>query len=173
MHLSLLLFLQRGPPRFNWVLMESKSPLSLQPELDRLIPPQSAPGFTGCMENSHSAQSGRETRWWVRLVGARRYPLSLDNSRRGTPGEKLSPGSALHAVGKALESHRLSVHPASSLGLLSPVGHICILTGKYSRFWIHMGMKHVNKWNRKRIKEVFKRFFLASMEKKGNNELWW
>lgn len=35
-----------------------------------------------------------------------------------------------------------------------------------------MGMKHVNKWNRKRIKEVFKRFFLASMEKKGNNELW-
>lgn len=45
-HLSLLLFLQRGPPRFNWVLMESKSPLPLQPlELDMLIPPQSALGF--------------------------------------------------------------------------------------------------------------------------------
>ena len=62
-HLSLLLFLQRGPPRFNWVLMESKSPLSLQPlELDRLIPPQKSFFFflQGHMKNSHSAQSGHE-----------------------------------------------------------------------------------------------------------------
>lgn len=108
--------------------------------------------FTGWIKNSHPAR----TCWWVRWVmGAGLCPLSPDNGRWGTPGEKLSPGSTLIAVGKALESHRLSVHSASSQGLLFPVGHICILTGKYSRFWIHMDMKHVNKQNRKGIKEAF------------------
>lgn len=48
----------------------------------------------------------------------------------------------------------LSTQPAL-WGYYSQWALICILTGKYSRFRMHMGMKHVNKWNRKRIKEVF------------------
>lgn len=54
--------------------------------------------------------------------------------KEGTPGERHSPGFALNTVGKALESHELYVHPVSSEQPLFPVGEICILTGKYSRF---------------------------------------
>lgn len=121
-HLSLLLFLQRGPPRFNWVLMESKSPLSPQLlVLDMLIPPQSALGFPYTLKKkSHSVQSGHKNppvRW---MVEAGHHPLKARQwQRRGTPGEKLSPGSAPISVGRALESHRLSVRPASFTGYYS------------------------------------------------------
>lgn len=137
MHLSLLLFLQRGPPRFNWVLMESNSPVSLQSlELDRLIPPSSAPGFIGCVRSSHSAQSGHETRWRARrVVRAGCHPLRLDNSKgAGHLGgnSHLAPLSTLweklsRATGRP--STRLAL-----LGLLFPESKICILTGKYRRF---------------------------------------
>lgn len=72
-HSSLLLFHQRGPPRFNWVLMESKCLLLLQPrELDRLthLPPKSALVFYWlCDELSLCAVSamkptGESDRWW-------------------------------------------------------------------------------------------------------------
>lgn len=81
--------------------------------------------------------------------------------KKRTPGETLSPGSALITVGKALESHRLSVQPASFMGPLFPVGHICILT---SRFSMHMDM---NKRDRKRIKEVCFKRFLFGLNQKG------
>lgn len=81
-HLSLLLFLQRGPPRFNWVLMESKSPLLLQPlELDMLIPPQSALGFYRLHEGQSFCAKwpgNPPVRW---MAGAGRHPLSLDDGK--------------------------------------------------------------------------------------------
>lgn len=67
-------------------------------------------------------------------------PTSLDNGMRGTPGEKLSPGSALGAVGNALESYRASVNSAGSQEPLCPVCCMCILTGKYRQMWKRIGL---------------------------------
>lgn len=140
-HLSLLLFLQRGPPRFNWVLMESKSPLLLQPpELDMLIPPtsphltyKSAAGSPGCVKNSHSVQSGRETRRWV---GRRTPPAELGQwYERDTWGETLTWRPLSTRRGKL---SRATGCPSTQLalgGLLYPEGpHL-----HFNR-WIHQDL---------------------------------
>lgn len=93
--------------------------------------------------NRHSAKSGRESRRARR--GASWTPPAKPGQwrRKWTPGENLSPGPTLIAVGKALESHRLRVQPASFMAPLVPAGRICILTGKYGGFYAHMGGKCV------------------------------
>lgn len=133
-HLSLLLFLQRGPPRFNWALIESKSPLPLQPL--ELIPPLSALSAHLKLHEEHSFAG----KWSWNLPardreGAGRHLLSMDNGNgNGPPGRNSHLALLSSLWEKPLRATGyLSTQPVS-LGLLFPVGHICILTGKYSRF---------------------------------------
>lgn len=73
---------------------------------------------------------------------------------RDTWGETLT-WLCSHLCGKSSWEPQAVCPPSQFHGLLFPVGHICILTGKYSRSWMHTDMKRVNKWERKEIKEDF------------------
>lgn len=77
-------------------------------------------------EKSGSGQSGRKTCWsdgWWKLDTTRYKP---DNGKGEGHLGRNSHLALLPSLGKAPESHRLSVRPASFTGLLFPVGHICI-----------------------------------------------
>lgn len=154
MHLSLLLRFERGPSKFNWVLMESKSLLLLQtPELDRLIPPWRAAGFTGYMLLKVATEPAAcELEVWGAEPEATCQAWTME--WEGNLGKKPSPGSALSAMGNSLESQQ-----ENSRGLLHPLIWKCILTGRHS--WL---LKHVRmhesycrhfwgpKWSDKRAK---------------------
>ena len=130
-HLSLLLFLQRGPPRFNWVLMESKSPLSLQPlELDRLIPPQKSFFFFFFFTRPYEKQPF-SAKWpwkptgesgWA--VGAGRHPLEPRTmaKERNTWGVTFTWLRSQRHGRSFFESHRLPVQPGQLSGGIIPNG---------------------------------------------------
>lgn len=80
--------------------------------------PLDALGFTPLREEHVILCKVAMKTLWLSQTGSWREHGAQTKAEQRHLGEKLSPGSTLNAVRKALENHRLSMPPASSRGLL-------------------------------------------------------